>query len=82
MWQTREIKEYKKHVIEADPQRIEPKVWKTYIVISRQRGGDPNLRPFEDDSTFDNRLDAIRYCFDFGKKIIDGDVDGMTVEDL
>jgi hypothetical protein len=82
MMQTREIKEYKKFVIEADPQRVEKKKWKTYIVISRERAGGPRIRPFEDDVTFEKRLDAIRHCFDFGKRIIDGEIDGMTVEDL
>lgn len=82
MMQTREIKEYKKFVIEADPQRIEKKTWKTYIVISRERTGGPRLRPFEDDVVFNNRLDAIRHCFDFGKRIIDGEFEGMSVEDL
>lgn len=80
--QTREIKEYKKFVIEADPQRTDEKVWKTYIVISRVRPGGPKIRPFEDDQTFENRLDAIRHCFEFGKGIIDGEFDELTVDDL
>jgi len=80
--QTREIKEYKKFVIEADPQKSDDGTWRTYIVISRDRPGGPRLRPFEDGEKFAKRLDAIRHCFDFGTRIIDGQVPNMTIEDL
>ena len=79
---TRELRAYKKYVIEADPQKLPSKEWSTYIVIRRDRPGGPKLRPFEDEETSPTRISAIRHCFDFGKRIIDGEIEGLTVEDL
>lgn len=81
--QTREFQHYKGYVIEADPQRqADDGAWGTYLVIRRDRPTGPTIRPFEDDQTFRSRLKAIRHCWEFGRAIIDGTVEGCTVEDL
>lgn len=83
MYQTRELRHYKGFVIEADPQKdAETGEWGTYIVIRRDRPTGPKIRPFEDGQTFPTRIIAVRHCFDFGIAIIDGNLDGLSVDDL
>lgn len=83
MYQTRELRHYKGFVIEADPQKnSETGEWGTYLVIRRDHPSGPKIRPFEDGHAFPTRLIAVRHCFDYGAAIIDGNVDGLTVEDL
>ena len=70
-------------VIETDPQKNpETGEWGTYLVIRRDHPSGPKIRPFEDGHAFPTRLIAVRHCFDYGAAIIDGNVDGLTVEDL
>ena len=81
--QTREMRNYKGFVIEATPPKLGARgPWGTYLVIRRDRPGGPNLKPFEDDETFETRIEAVRHCFAFGQRIIDGEVDGASVADL
>jgi hypothetical protein len=51
-------------------------------VIRRDRPTGPKIRPFEDGQTFPTRIIAVRHCFDFGIAIIDGNLDGLSVDDL
>ena len=81
--QTRELRNYKGFVIEATPTMLGKRgPWATYLVVRRDRPGGPNLRAFEDKETFETRISAVRHCFTFGQQIIDGEIDGLSVEDL
>jgi hypothetical protein len=79
---TTEITRYKDFTIEANPPQLDKKKWGTFFVISRD-GPDKNRhRSFDDDRTFSRRLDAVHHCFQLGRQIIDGAVEGRTVSDL
>jgi hypothetical protein len=81
--QTRELRHYKGYVIEADPQKQgKSGPWATYLVIRRDRPGGPRVKPFEDDATFPNRIEAVRHCFELGARIIDGEIEGWSVDEL
>jgi hypothetical protein len=80
--QTAEIKQYKQYLIEADPQKLGSKRWATYIKISRERPGGPKVRSFDDDLEFSNRIDAVKHCFRFAQRIVDGELPQFTVADL
>ena len=80
--QTSEIKQYKQYVIEADPQKLPDGAWATYVRISRERPGGPKVRPFDDDYQFTKRIDAVKHCFRLAQRIIDGEMDGLSVADL
>jgi hypothetical protein len=79
---TTEITRYKDFVIEANPPQQGKKVWGTFFVISRERPEGLNRRSFDDDATFSSRLDAVHHCFDYGRRVIDGKVEGLSVDDL
>ena len=79
---TTELTRYKDFVIEANPPQQGKKSWGTFFVISRERSKDINRRSFDDDVTFSSRLDAVHHCFDLGRRIIDGKVEGRSVDDL
>lgn len=80
---TIEFSQYKGYAIEANPPKFDGGTWGTYLVISRDtHTSAPRRRRFDDDERFDRRLDAVRHCFELGRKIIDGKVAGMSVEDL
>ena len=80
--QTTEITRYKEYVIEANPPKPDERTWGTFFVISRDRPADAKRRSFDDDKTFSSRLDAVHHCFAMGRKIIDGEMDGLSVTDL
>ena len=79
---TTEITRYKDFTVEANPPQIDKKTWGTFLVINRERPDGVKRRSFDDDETFATRLDAVHHCFDLGRKIIDGEVEGRSVDDL
>ena len=52
--------------------------WTTLVNIRRQQ----NVRQVGASNTFDTELEAIVYCFEFGRKVIDGEIPDCSVEDL
>ena len=80
--ETSEIKQYKKYVIEAQPQKLSSGRWANYLRISLERPGGPSVRPFEDVKKFGTRIDAVKHCFRYAQQIIDGEIEGLTVQDL
>ena len=80
--QTTEITRYKEYLIEANPPKPDKNTWGTFFVISRDRPGGVKRMSFDDDKTFSSRLDAVHHCFALGRKIIDGEMDSLSVSNL
>ncbi len=74
---------YKGYEIRATPLQLpESGEWTLDIEIVRHTGDAVNLRPFSARNKFPTREEAIVRCFAFGRRIIDGKVQGLTVSDL
>ena len=72
---------YKDFIIETAPELHDGK-WSTNVWIRIHRDKGPSGRGFKTRNTFPTREDAVTHCFQFGKDIIDGKVEGCTVEGL
>ena len=74
---------YKEYVIEALPEQLlDDDKWTINISIWKHRGGSSTNKPFSASNTFANQDEAIKQCFNFGKQIIDGQIENCTVVDL
>jgi len=74
---------YKEFEIEAAPYQLtELKKWKLNINIWKHKGYESVVRNFGASNTFDSKEEAIKHCFDFGIKIIDGKIENLTVMDM
>lgn len=79
----RDEMQYKGFRILAVPiQLAESKKWPISINIERHTGDKVNCRNFSAGDTYKTREEAVQHCFNFGKQIIDGKVEGCTVQDL
>jgi hypothetical protein len=74
---------YKGYLIKAAPyQRAESKRWVIKIYIYYDAGDKGKFRCFRDANTFMTKNEAIHYCVDFGRCIIDRKIENCTVDDL
>ncbi len=72
---------YKGFIVEAAPELHDCK-WSTNICIRINHPEGPSGRNFSTNNTHTAYEDAVAYCVQFGKDIIDGKVEGCTVESL
>ena len=56
--------------------------WKVHINILRHTKEKIINRPFTAGGSCPSKEDAIQLCYDFGKKIIDGEVPDCTVKGM
>ncbi len=56
--------------------------WSLEVHITVQRGDEIRIKPFTGSATFFSEVESIRHGLDFGKRIIDGEVEDCSVEDL
>ncbi len=56
--------------------------WTLEVVIIKHADGETNVRPFSAANTFPTKEQADAAAIELGKKIIDGDIPGMSVADL
>ncbi len=73
---------YKGLTIRALPFHLKGDKWNTYLVIRVERYEKTAHRQFSAPETFRTREEAVAHCLRFGMDIIDGKVEGCTVEDL
>jgi len=73
---------YKGLTIRAIPFYSKGHKWSTYLVIRVERYEKRAHRQFSAPETFRTREEAVAHCLQFGMDIIDGKVEGLTVEDL
>jgi len=73
---------YKGYEIEACPYPVYKSKWMINLKIWKHNGSDSINRSFSGSNTYDSKEEALKHCFNLGKKIIDGKVEKCTVEDL
>lgn len=77
------MKLYKGFIICPQPQKLaKTKEWTTRIFIEKYRNGKVTVRPFFAGNTFKSKEEAIQHCINFGMHIVDGTLDGCSVNDL
>ena len=64
----------KDHSIEARPDHLKTGKWTTKIYIHRKEGSNTVMTEYSAANQFDTEEEAVKYCFLFGKKIIEGDI--------
>ncbi len=72
---------YEGFIVEAAPELHDGK-WSTNICIRINHPEGPSGRNFSTNDTNNAREDAVAHCLQFGRDIIDGKVEGCTVESL
>jgi hypothetical protein len=74
---------YKGYLIEATPDQLADLMkWTLHLYIFRHSGGGVRSKDFSARNIFDTEEEAAAACVDFGKRIIDGEIEGCTVDDL
>lgn len=74
---------YKGYIIEAAPYQLSNSMeWTINICIRRDTGDHISKKNFSVANTFKTKEEAIQHCIDFGRWIIDGEIENCTVTDL
>lgn len=74
---------YKEFEIEATTYQLkEPKGWSLSILVWKHSGSKSVSRAFIGSNIYVSKEEAIEHCFNFGKKIIDGDAENCSVDNL
>lgn len=71
---------YEGYEVGAKPTHLTDGTWQLSIMIIKHGGSETATKSFSARNTFPSRDEAIQQCFEFGKRIIDEDVMGCTVE--
>jgi len=75
--------QYKDYVINASPFQLKETLkWDTNLSIEKHSGVGVKMRQFTASNTFNSLEEAIKHCHMFGQQIIDGKINGCTVDDL
>ncbi|SRR6266699_1955653 len=73
---------YKGYEIHAVPLPVASGAWDTTLYIRIGRKGGWRDKKFTGAATFKTEEEAIQYCLETGKKIIDGAIEHCSVADL
>ncbi len=74
---------YKGYIIDAAPYKLaESKGWSINIHIMHDTGDAINTKNFSAANIFATQEEAIQHCIEFGRRIIDGEIENCTVDDL
>jgi hypothetical protein len=74
---------YKGHVIRPAPlQLADSGEWSLELYIGKDKDNEYVERKFYTSNTFRTEEEAINHCINFGKQIIDGEINNCTVADL
>ena len=74
---------YKGYLIRPTPLQLRDSgEWTIEIYISKHRGNSVTERNYSAGNKFKTEEEAIQYCINYGKQIIDGDSENCTVTDL
>ncbi|MFX0202438.1 MAG: DUF6566 family protein [Candidatus Hodarchaeota archaeon] len=74
---------YKGYEIRPAPYQLQgSERWNINLYIAIEKGNQRAERNFTAGSSYETKDEAIRHCINFGKQIIDGQVENCTVEDL
>lgn len=76
-------KRYKGFIINANPQQVaENKQWTVNITIIKPHGGSVSDKPFFSSDTFSSKEEATKHCFNYGRQIIDGEIEDCSIEEI
>jgi len=73
---------YTGYLIRPAPLPLATGEWNLEVHISKDRGSDVTERKFSAANTYKTEEEAIKHCINFGKQIIDGKAENLTVADL
>lgn len=74
---------YKGYIIEPRPEKLlNPPGWALSVDIMRVRGSSVTSRCYYASHRFPTKEEACKRCYEYGMRIIDGQVVGCSVEDL
>jgi len=74
---------YKGYIIDAIPyQPAETKKWNINISIRHDTGDAVNFKNFSAANSLESKEEAIQHCFEFGRRIIDGEIENCTVGNI
>ena len=74
---------YHGYEVEALPkQDPKTKYWRIKLNICKQKHGLLNFLPFESTESYPTQKEAIDRCWEYGQKIIDGEMNGLSVNHL
>jgi len=74
--------EYKGYRINAYPQQLaETDKWTISIIVEAHHGSHTNTRNFSASNVLVSREEAVKHCFEFGRRIIDGKTE-LSAADL
>ena len=75
--------EYRGYEIQAFPYQIpQSKKWVLNIYIFRYEDFNMKSRNFSSNHQFNTRAEAVKHCFEFGMRIIDGEIENCSVVDM
>lgn len=74
--------EYNGYQIEPTPFPMQGGGYNLRVTISHHTGPEVKMRPFSAKGHFDTQEEANAAAIEFGKQIIDGNVEGLSIEDL
>ena len=70
---------YEDYEIAAKPNQLSDGTWQLNITIIEHLGSHTVSRNFSSRNSFHSREEAIPHCFEFGRQIINGGVEGYSV---
>ena len=71
--------EYKGFIIYPNPMlSLDTDIWNVHLSIRR---GD-KVKSFNADHSFSTKGEAAFHCISFGKKVIDGEIEEQSIDDL
>jgi len=73
---------YQGFIIDPTPVHFHSGEWNTDVWIRIHRGEDTSSRNFNTRDTFPTQEEDVAHSLQFGRDIIDGNVEDCTVEDL
>lgn len=73
---------YKGYGINPKPRKNDTNKWDTHISIERYDSGILSEKAFSTANLHNSEAEAIAFCIQYGRDIIDGKVVGCTINDL
>lgn len=56
--------------------------WSAEVVVERHRPDGVSVRPFYGRKTYGSKDEALRAALEIGRRVVDGQVPGSSVDDL
>jgi hypothetical protein len=69
-------------ILASPVQLLDNSKWNSDVYIARELGPERVERKFSTKDQHDSLKEAVGFCFQFARNIIDGNVEGCSVEDL